>query len=58
MDKTGALAVLLESVHFDHPNLLKMHKPLLEAVSLRPEGFKGKFIKNVHISSTMSPSLA
>ena len=59
MDKTGALAVLVGKRSFDHPKLLENAQAAIDAVSSsRPEGFKGKFIKNVHISSTMSPSLA
>jgi large subunit ribosomal protein L1 len=39
--------------------LLENAQAAIDAVkSSRPDGFKGKFIKNVHISSTMSPSLA
>jgi len=59
MDKTGALAVLVGKRSFDHPQLVENAQAAIDAVnSARPEGFKGKFIKNVHISSTMSPSLA
>jgi len=59
MDKTGALAVLVGKRSFEHPQLVENAQAAIDAVnSARPEGFKGKFIKNAHISSTMSPSLA
>ena len=59
MDKTGAMSVLVGKRSFDSTQLIENSKAALEAVnSARPEGFKGKFIKRVHLSSTMSPSLS
>ncbi len=58
MDKTGAMSVLVGKRSFETPMLVENTKAALEAVhSARPEGFKGKFIKRVYLSSTMSPSL-
>ena len=58
MDKTGAMAVLVGKRSFDASKLVENTVAALEAVNAaRPEGFKGKFIKRVHLSSTMSPSL-
>ena len=58
MDKTGAMSVLVGKRSFDSPKLVENTQAALEAINAsRPEGFKGKFIKRVHISSTMSPSL-
>lgn len=59
MDKTGAMSVLVGKRSFDSTQLIENSKAALEAVNAaRPEGFKGKFIKRVHLSSTMSPSLS
>ena len=59
MDKTGAMSVLVGKRSFDSTQLIENSKAALDAVNAaRPEGFKGKFIKRVHLSSTMSPSLS
>ncbi len=58
MDKTGAMSVLVGKRSFETSMLVENTEAALEAVhSARPEGFKGKFIKRVYLSSTMSPSL-
>jgi len=58
MDKTGALAVIVGKRSFETEQLAENANAALEAViSARPDGFKGKFIKSVYISSTMSPSV-
>jgi len=58
MDKTGALAVLIGKRSFTSVQLQENAQSALAAVSSsRPNGFKGKFIKSVHLSSTMSPSV-
>ena len=58
MDKTGAMSVLVGKRSFQPEQLVENTKAALGAVSsARPDGFKGKFIKRVHISSTMSPSV-
>jgi large subunit ribosomal protein L1 len=58
MDKTGAMSVLVGKRSFQPEQLVENTKAALDAVnSARPDGFKGKFIKRVHISSTMSPSV-
>jgi large subunit ribosomal protein L1 len=58
MDKTGSLAVVVGKRSFTSVQLQENTSAALEAVSSsRPDGFKGKFIKNVYISSTMSPSV-
>jgi len=58
MDKTGAMSVLVGKRSFKPDQLVENTQAALNAVhSSRPDGFKGKFIKRVHISSTMSPSL-
>jgi large subunit ribosomal protein L1 len=58
MDKTGVLAVVVGKRSFSNLQLEENATTALAAiVSSRPDGFKGKFIKSVFISSTMSPSV-
>jgi len=58
MDKTGSLAVVVGKRSFSPAQLEENAGAALEAVSSsRPDGFKGKFVKNAYISSTMSPSV-
>jgi large subunit ribosomal protein L1 len=58
MDKTGSLAVVVGKRSFSNLHLEENATHALAAiVSSRPDGFKGKFIKSVYISSTMSPSV-
>ena len=58
MDKTGSLAVVVGKRSFTSIQLQENTTTALDAVlSSRPDGFKGKFIKSVYISSTMSPSV-
>ena len=59
MDKTGAMAVVVGKRSFSNDQLIDNANAALQAVKdSRPEGFKGKFIKSVHVSSTMSPGVA
>ena len=59
MDKTGAMSVIVGKRSFEPAKLAENTEAALLAVqNCRPEGFKGKFIKRVHISSTMSPSIS
>ena len=58
MDKTGALAVIVGKRSFTNEQLCENSKTAIEAImSSRPDGFKGRFIKSIHMSSTMSPSV-
>jgi large subunit ribosomal protein L1 len=58
MDKTGALAVVVGKRSFSTDQLTENATAALDVLaSSRPDGFKGKFIKSVYISSTMSPSV-
>ena len=58
MDKTGALAVVVGKRSFSSDQLKENTEAALNAVSQsRPDGFKGRFMKSVYISSTMSPSV-
>ena len=58
MDKTGALAVVVGKRSFTKSQLEENTNAAIDAVtSSRPEGFKGRFVKTVYLSSTMSPSV-
>lgn len=58
MDKTGAMAVLIGKRSFSTEQLVENANSAIQAVtSSRPDGFKGRFVKSAHISSTMNPSL-
>ena len=58
MDKTGALAVVIGKRSFSQQQLEENAKSALEAVmASRPEGLKGRFVKTIYVSSTMSPSV-
>jgi len=58
MDKTGALAVIVGKRSFANEQLEENTVAALNAISgSRPNGFKGKFVKTVFVSSTMSPSV-
>ena len=57
MDKTGAMAVLIGKKSFSVDQLLENANTAISAVSAsKPDGFKGRFVKSAHISSTMNPS--
>jgi large subunit ribosomal protein L1 len=59
MDKTGAMAVVVGKRSFSNDQLIENTNSALQAVKdSKPESFKGKFIKSVHVSSTMSPGVA
>jgi len=58
MDKTGAIAVVIGKRSFTSQQLTENAETAIGAISSsRPEGFKGKFIKSIFVSSTMSPSV-
>jgi len=58
MDKTGSLAVVVGKRSFSSEQLIDNAQAAISAVSAaKPEGFKGRFIKSAHISSSMSPSV-
>jgi large subunit ribosomal protein L1 len=58
MDKTGALSVVVGKRSFSLEQLAGNAEAAIAAVaSSRPDGLKGKFVRSVYISSTMSPSV-
>ena len=59
MDKTGALAVILGKRSFSPTQLLENTRAAIKAIlGVRPEGFKGRYIRRMSISSTMSPGIS
>ena len=59
MDKTGGMAVIIGKRSFTSKQLAENSDAAIQAVrNARPEGFKGRFIKSLHVSSTMSPSIS
>ena len=58
MDKTGSLAVVIGKRSFANEQLEENTVAALHAISeSRPDGFKGRFVKTIFVSSTMSPSV-
>jgi large subunit ribosomal protein L1 len=59
MDKTGAFAVILGKRSFSPAQLVENALAAIKAISgVRPEGFKGRYIRRMTISSTMSPGIS
>ena len=59
MDKGGALAVVLGKRSFSVSQLAENAKAAIQAImSARPEGYKGRYVRKMSISSTMSPSIS
>ena len=59
MDKTGALAVVVGKRSFSPPQLVENAGAAIKAIAdARPENFKGRFIRKMSVSSTMSPGIA
>jgi large subunit ribosomal protein L1 len=59
MDKTGAFAVILGKRSFSPVQLVENALAALTAISeVRPEGLKGRYVRRMSISSTMSPGIS
>jgi large subunit ribosomal protein L1 len=59
MDKTGALAVILGKRSFSPTQLVENGLAAIKAiVAVRPEGLKGRYIRRMTVSSTMSPGIS
>lgn len=58
MDKTASMSVIVGKRSFSNDQLLDNMKAALDKIGKsRPDGFKGRFIKNVSLSSTMSAGI-
>lgn len=58
MDKTANLAVILGKRSFSKEALLENACAVVETIGqARPDGFKGKYIKNMGLSATMTPGI-
>lgn len=57
-DDGGNIHQVIGKLSFDASALLENHAALFEIVSrLKPDGFKGRFIKSVTLASTMGPGI-
>jgi len=58
MDKTANMAVILGKRSFSNDQILENTKAVVDAIAkARPEGFQGRFVKSMTISSSMSPGV-
>jgi len=58
MDKTASMSVIVGKRSFTKEQLLENMQAALDKVGKsRPDGFKGRFIKNISLSSTMSAGI-
>jgi large subunit ribosomal protein L1 len=58
VDKTGIIHAPCGKIQFDEKNLYENAKALIEAVlRAKPASSKGKYVKSISISSTMSPGI-
>jgi len=58
MDKTASMSVIVGKLSFTKEQLLENMQAALDKVGKsRPDGFKGRFIKNISLSSTMSAGI-
>ena len=58
VDKTGIIHAPCGKIQFDEKNLYENAKALIDAVlRAKPASSKGKYVKSISISSTMSPGI-
>jgi large subunit ribosomal protein L1 len=58
VDKTGIIHAPCGKIRFDEKNLYENAKALIDAViRAKPASSKGKYVKSISISSTMSPGI-
>jgi large subunit ribosomal protein L1 len=58
VDKTGIIHAPCGKIQFDEKNLYENAKALIEAVlRAKPASSKGKYVRSISISSTMSPGI-
>jgi len=57
-DKAGTIHCLIGKVNFDAKSLLENTQAIIKAIKeAKPEGAKGKFIKEFFVNTTMGPSV-
>ncbi|HEY4232633.1 MAG TPA: 50S ribosomal protein L1 [Lacipirellulaceae bacterium] len=57
-DKAGNVQAVIGKLSFDAPKLVDNIQAFVDKVlALKPSSVKGTYVKNVHISATMSPSV-
>jgi large subunit ribosomal protein L1 len=58
VDKTGIIHAPCGKIQFEHKNLYENARALIEAViRAKPPSSKGKYVRSISISSTMSPGI-
>ena len=58
VDKTSIIHVAVGKVSFDEPRLIENARALIHAVlRAKPSAAKGRYVRSIHISSTMGPSI-
>ena len=58
MDKTGCVNAGIGKISFNSEDIVENAKAFMQALlAARPAAVKGKFIKNISLSTTMSPSV-
>ncbi len=59
VDKNGVIHAPVGRVSFDEPSLAENIRALVDAViRVRPASAKGKYVKSVHLASTMGPGVS
>jgi large subunit ribosomal protein L1 len=57
-DKAGNVQAVVGKLSFDAPKLVENIQAFVDKViALKPSGIKGAYVRNAHISATMSPSV-
>ena len=58
VDKTGVVHTVVGKASFTEPALLANLATVMEAINrARPAGFKGQYVRSVHLTSTQGPSV-